>query len=322
MKNKRRQQRYRSSSVLGAQGLGLLLCVLVASPAFSQEGPTMTFQTGGTKLEIPVPSTALPQTTAAEETAPQMLTLTASKSGEILIPGSFTLSRDAFGKLPLIKANRKLKVTAQAGEDITVVLLGLREGQNPEGNGGGSGGGQDGEGEPLLFEICDTFEAGSEETAIPALTRCSSEGYLVNGGIVAIQKKDDPAYYPLFSIPSRGIVPGSDLGIALNILKQEGTGDGFRYFEGATAYYALHHFNSPLFRLVASLSSMDMDEEVDFETGLGLALMIKTPGESEDPQRPGFSLLVGGGYNFMVHSDDHPWYYFVGFGWNFNRNAL
>jgi hypothetical protein len=239
----------------------------------------------------------------------------ARAAGGVAIPGAYTLGQRDFERLPIAKTNRDLQVKHLGVADgDTIVLFSKRDALSTD--------------DEVFFEPCDSFEVGDDDSdqIRPVNVYCNQAGYLVNGGLVALQKGDGD-YAPLAQIPTRRApVMGTDAGIALTIMKENDSGKGYEFFEGATAYYSITRLKTPLIRLVANLSALDMDAEKDFETGLGFGLLLRTPGGLGDNNNVGFGVLIGGGYNFMLDAGRdsegnkrEPWYWFVGFRWNFDR---
>ena len=233
----------------------------------------------------------------------------------VTIPGAYTLPQEAYKILPTARTNRDLTVKRLGSSDgDTIVLFTLRSEGTTE--------------TVASFEPCDSFEitANEDDNVRPVNVFCNEKGYLVNGGLVALLNEDG-TYNALARIPSRRApVPGTDVGVALTIMKTNDSGQGYKFFEGATAYYSLTRLKTSSLRLVANLSALDMDPNKDFETGLGFGLLLRTPYTAGAQDRMGFGVLIGGGYNFMLDArrdeegkEAEPWYWFVGFSWNFNR---
>lgn len=314
----------------------LVVTILTASPSFaSEERKTIQVMSGDSLLEFsipdeePTPAPAAPNDEAPSpepESTPLTLSpVTVNEGGKTAeVPGSYRLRSDSWEALPPLKTNRKLKqVSGDLEEGSSLILLEKRKtpkakkGAASGGNGGNGGNGNNTstDNPEAQFDLCDTIDV-SEDTIRPALVRCG-DSYLVNGGVLALRTKN--GIYPLARVPNRKAPTwGTDAGIALTIVKGSDTEEGYEFFEGATAYYSIARLGSFL-RAMTSLAALDMSADQDFETGLGFGIMLRGPDAGEDNQ--GFSLLTGIGYNFMLDGadDPDPWYYYIGFGWNFGR---
>lgn len=149
--------------------------------------------------------------------------------------------------------------------------------------------------------------------------RCKQQGDAPLGQLLALQTEQGVS--PLVRVehkPASIVDAGDDIGIALSILDRSRDGEGSRFLDGASFYYSLSNLKSDSFRAIASLSALDFNDEVDFETGLSLGILLK-PKDLTRASNQGFAFSLTYGYNFMADTADDGWYSMIGFGWNFGR---
>lgn len=100
---------------------------------------------------------------------------------------------------------------------------------------------------------------------------------------------------------------------------QEHDGKGFRVDSSAFVYYSISDLKTNNLRMIVQLSTLDMYEDIEFETGVGVGLLLRPKTELTSNS---LGLAVGAGYNLMADESEDGWFAFVGFSWNFDRKNV